>query len=205
MTGLVLAGGRSRRMGQDKGTLRYGNTSLPQVVKTWHLLQRVCAAAYVSINADQTAHDVYSDLPVIVDTRADRGPLGGLLSAFEAEPATAWLVLAVDMPRVSVALLRNLITQRDPTRIATVHCHADGTLEPLCAIWEPHCRNTLLAELQDGRGSLRAVAEREGAAVARLPEPEKLQNANTPDERRELEKRVANDDAGSEGAGRGGA
>jgi molybdopterin-guanine dinucleotide biosynthesis protein A len=188
-------------MGEDKGSLIYGSAAVPQVRAAWELLRLTCGQAWVSVNEDQLHESVYADLPTIVDTNPDRGPAGGLLSAFEANPDTAWLVLAVDMPRVSPGVLQNLIEQRDRNRIATVHCHADGTLEPLCAIWEATSQAFIAEELAHGRASLRAVAQRNSAAIARLPQPERLQNANTPAERRILQHSLdqENDESGEAG------
>jgi len=195
LLGLVLAGGRSSRMGSDKGSLVYGSAGVPQVAVAVGLLERVCAHTYVSISAQQQHEEPYTSFELLVDAFPNRGPAGGLVSAFDFEPAAAWLVLAVDMPRVSLNLLHNLIRQRDSNAIATVHCHADGVVEPLCAIWEPAAAALIREELEHGRGSLRAVAQRGPAAVARLPEPDRLQNINTPEERSDL---LRNFGAGSE-------
>ena len=193
LLGLVLAGGRSRRMGADKGSLTWGPAGVPQVAVAAGLLAQVCVRAYVSISAQQQHDEPYSGLDLIVDADPDRGPAGGLMSAFCFEPGAAWLVLAVDMPRVSVSLLSNLIRQRDSSRIATVHCHADGVVEPLCSIWEPAAAELVREELKHGRGSLRAVAQRGQAAVARLPQAERLANVNTPEERSDLLRRFTAD------------
>ncbi len=192
-------------MGADKGSLVYGDSALPQVRSALACLEQVCGQAWVSVNAEQLEDSLYAQLPTIVDAETDRGPAQGLLSALQFNPTTAWLVLAVDMPRVSVPLLSNLIAQRDPSRIATVHCHADGTIEPLCAIWEPHALEAIVRELESGRGSLRALANEQHAAVARLPEPERLRNANTPAERCEIQQQLTDAGAKSSEGGRSGA
>ncbi|MGD2167889.1 MAG: molybdenum cofactor guanylyltransferase [Gammaproteobacteria bacterium] len=202
LAGLVLAGGRSHRMGEDKGALIYGNSGVPQVRFALDCLTRVCGSAWVSVNADQVDAPLYTDLPTIVDVGKDQGPAGGLLSAFRFRPDTAWLVLAVDMPRVSVGLLSNLVAARDASRIATVHRHADGTIEPLCAIWEAHARELIVRELDSGRGSLRALAEERDAAVAQLPEPDRIRNANTPAERSVMQQRLDADSDDPSGIGR---
>jgi len=186
LLGLVLAGGRSSRMGSDKGSLIYGSAGLPQVAVAVGLLERVCTRTFVSISAPQQHDEPYTSFELLIDTYPNRGPAGGLMSAFGFEPAAAWLVLAVDMPRVSLNVLQNLIRQRDSSAIATVHCHADGVIEPLCAIWEPSASALIREELEHGRGSLRAVAQSGQAAIARLPEPDRLQNINTPEERSDL-------------------
>lgn len=190
LVGLVLAGGRSVRMGADKGALSYAGSGQPQVRLALSRLEQVCGRAFVSINAEQQEDPLYRTLATIIDTQPDRGPAAGLAAAFQSSPESAWLVLAVDMPLVSTAVLNNLIAQRDPARIATVHRHGDGTIEPLCAIWEPHARAVVARELARGRGSLRTVAESGGAAIARLPEPERLHNANTPAEREAMRNRL---------------
>lgn len=204
LTGLVLAGGRSVRMGEDKGSIDYGS-GRPQVSTALEHLVSVCGTAWVSINRQQASQAPYASLPTIVDTGADQGPAGGLASALELDPNTAWLVLAVDMPRVTRSLLNNLVAQRDPQRIATVHCHADGVIEPLCAIWEAHARDRVLQELASGRGSLRALAQECAAAIARLPEPEQIRSANTPAERMAMQDSINAEKRAAGEIGRNGA
>ena len=197
LTGLVLAGGHSSRMGIDKASIAYRGDARPQLHVTAELVGEVCGNVYVSVNAAQSRAPLFADLRCIVDAVADRGPAGGLLSAVEAHPDAAWLVLAVDMPRVTAGMLRALIQRRQPERIATVFRHADGAIEPLCAIWEPCCADALRAEIEGGRASLRALAEEHSAAVAHLPEPERLCNANTPEERLQMQSNIAGSSPGS--------
>jgi hypothetical protein len=68
----------------------------------------------------------------------------------------AWLALATDMPRVDAALLE-LVAARDPGRLATAFRHADGTIEPLCTIYEPAARAVLEARVGAGERSLSAM------------------------------------------------
>ena len=178
-------------MGEDKGSLVWGTSAVPQVRVAFDHLSSVCTRAYVSIRESQLDSGSYAGLPTIVDSKPDLGPAGGLLTAFDFDASVAWLVVAVDMPFVTAGLLRNLIAQRQPGHIATVHRHADGTIEPLCAIWEPPAHAAIRKELELGRGSLRAVAQTGNAAVAELPEPTRLRNANTPAERSDLQQGIS--------------
>lgn len=182
--GLVLAGGASRRMGEDKGRIRYGK--LPQATAAWQLLSSVCERAFVSINESQRQVAPYADLPVIVDAGVVRGPAAGLLAAWQLCPEVAWLVLAVDLPRLDRASLEALIAARNSRRVATTLRHDDGTLEPLCTIWEPASRSHLAAEVAAGGSSLRSVLERSSIAVARLTDPARLASVNTAAERAAL-------------------
>lgn len=183
LSGLVLAGGRSVRMGTDKGALCYDPSAKPQVQVAFEQLQLLCQEVWVSVNAEQADSSPYAGLPVIADKVADCGPAAGLLSAMNFDPDTAWLVVAVDMPEVTPGLLSNLLSQRDADQIATLHCHADGSIEPLCGVWEPRARNLIQEEIDSGRASLQRLAREQGASIALLPEPERLLNVNTMAER----------------------
>ncbi|MBN1237832.1 MAG: NTP transferase domain-containing protein [Gammaproteobacteria bacterium] len=178
LTGLVLAGGASRRMGRDKGALDYGGE--PQVRRAWRLLASVCGEAFVSTNAARAAAPPYRDLPLILDPEDYTGPAAGLLAAWARRPDSAWLALAVDMPLVDRALLAVLVEGRDPQAIATCFRHDDGTLEPLCTIWEPSARAPLQAEIEAGRRSPRRFLLSQPVAALRPPDSSKLAGANDP-------------------------
>lgn len=177
--GLVLAGGDSRRMGRDKGTLVLHG--VPQAERQWRLLDSVCERAFVSVNAAQASREPYRGLPLVIDEGERQGPITGLLTAANAHPDVAWLALAVDMPFVDEALLRELITARDPSREATAFQH-DGMIEPLCAIWEPSSLALLRRELCEGRASPRRFLEAQAIALAPLRAAELLRSVNAPDD-----------------------
>lgn len=178
LLGLVLAGGASRRMNRDKGTLCYHR--VPQAVHAFRLLTDVCGRAYVSTNADRAAHPPYSELPLIVDVGEYRGPASGLEAAWARHPSAAWLTLAVDMPLVDRALLDELVAARDPSTCATAFRNDDGVIEPLCTIWEPSARGPLLARLAAGDASLRRFLEGHSARLIALGAPDKLRSIDDP-------------------------
>ncbi len=177
--GLVLAGGDSRRMGRDKGAASFAGE--PQVHRAWRLLNGLCMATYVSVRPRQAASTVYAGLPLIVDEAGDvqRGPAAGLAAAWRAHPEVAWLALAADMPLVDARVLRELIARRDPGRLATAFRQPDGTLQPLCAIWEPRAQAILEARLAAGDASLRRLLEAAPVAEVAPSEPERLAGFNT--------------------------
>ena len=177
--GLVLAGGESRRMGRDKGTLVLHGA--PQAERQWQLLDSVCERAFVSVNAAQASREPYRQLPLVIDEGERQGPMTGLLSAASAHPDVAWLVLAVDMPFVDDVLLRELIAARDPSLEATAFRHG-GMIEPLCAIWEPSSLALLRRELDEGRASPRRFLEARSIAIAPLRAVEVLRSVNVPED-----------------------
>ena len=136
--GLVLCGGKSRRMGRDKALLSFSEGST-QLERTARLLGATCDAVFCSARSEQAeAYAVLGGVPVIPDVFLDAGPLGGLLSAMRSHPHAAWLVVAVDLPRLDLCCLSRLLQEREPLRFATVYRSQDQAfLEPLCAVYEP--------------------------------------------------------------------
>jgi molybdopterin-guanine dinucleotide biosynthesis protein A len=180
ITGLVLAGGRSARMGRDKALLVVDGQT--QLARAAQLLAEVCGSALVAVRAEQAQAPAYAPFDLVVDEPEVGGPAAGLLAAWRRAPDDALLVLAVDLPRVDAPLLRRLIEARGSAAIATAYAHADGTLEPLCTVWEPAAREILRASAQNSSVSLRRVLE--SSAVCRLlpPEPDVIRSVNTPDD-----------------------
>ncbi|WP_215223313.1 molybdenum cofactor guanylyltransferase [Echinicola shivajiensis] len=133
--GLVLAGGKSSRMGQDKGELQYYRTNHRTYL--YHTLRELCPKTFISCRADQE-NIIQSGLNYILDEDQYKGPLNGILSAHHAHPDKAWLVVAVDLPHIHESTLRALLKQRQAKRMATVYATHESQLpEPLIGIWEP--------------------------------------------------------------------
>lgn len=149
--GLVLSGGKSTRMGADKGLISYHG--MPQRDYLYNMLSNSCEAAYMSVRENQQS-EFKEDINVIVDRNEYRGPYNGLLSAHKQFPDVAWLVLACDLPLMDEAALQELVSQRDASQMATAFALNENPLpEPLCAIWEPHALRESLAYLEAGNGT----------------------------------------------------
>jgi molybdopterin-guanine dinucleotide biosynthesis protein A len=149
--GLVLSGGKSTRMGEDKGLITYHN--LPQREHLYHLLNEVCDKTFLSIRQDQES-EISNSFETIIDNDEFRGPYNGLLSAHKAHPEAAWLVLACDLPLMDKKALQELIAARNSDKIASAFADLDNPLpEPLCAIWEPEALERSVAYLEAGNGS----------------------------------------------------
>jgi molybdopterin-guanine dinucleotide biosynthesis protein A len=134
MAGIVLAGGKSERMGRDKALLELGVTSLlERAVRNLKQVARV-----VLVVADCSDKYLLSDgTPVIGDMYPGTGPLGGILTGIEALGIGCHLVVACDMPWVEPDVLRLLLKSADGYD-AAIPCLADN-LEPLCAAYQATC------------------------------------------------------------------
>ncbi|NHF61172.1 NTP transferase domain-containing protein [Flavobacteriaceae bacterium TP-CH-4] len=149
--GLVLSGGKSTRMGTDKGLIRYHG--IPQREHLYHLLGQVCEKTFISLREEQVK-ELPKDMKYIVDEDEYRGPYNGLLSAHHQFPEVAWLVLACDLPLIDADALKQLIAERNPKSLATAFAQRKNPLpEPLCAIWEPEALKTSVAYLESGVGT----------------------------------------------------
>lgn len=179
--GLVLAGGRSSRMQQDKATLAYhGRTQLEWAVS---LLEPHVQRVFVSVRPDQTRDPVRSRFEQIVDGHENLGPIAGILAAQAQHPHAAWLVVACDLPFLDEGTLANLIRARQPQRQATAYRSSyNGAPEPLCAIYEPATREALIAYVATGKDCPRKFLINSDVHLLDGPNPRALDNVNTPEE-----------------------
>ncbi len=179
--GLVLAGGHSRRMHRDKALLQYaGRTQLQRALE---LLASRVPSSFVSVRADQRAEPTRADHALIVDLADGLGPIGGIQAALHAHPQRAWLVLACDLPFLTAATLDHLLERRDPRRLATAYRSShDGLPEPLCAIFEPGCRERIDEWIASGKRCPREWLAATDALLLEPLESQALENINTPEQ-----------------------
>ena len=168
-------------MQRDKAALAYHGQ--PQLQWAYDLVSQVCAATFVSVRPEQRDDTTRRDFPQIVDRQPAMGPIAGISAALLEHPKAAWLVIACDLPFITRETLQHLIAQRDPERIATAYRSAhDGLPEPLCAIWEPQARETLLAYIASGKQCPRKFLINSDALLLDLPDARALDNVNTAQE-----------------------
>ena len=138
MTGVVLCGGQSTRMGTDKGLLKWG--AFTWAVITVNKLKGLTSSPKISVNKEQVIP--YSGIFESPDLIADndslkiKGPLCGILSTHLRFPTEDLLVLACDMVFMETEILEILLRkqQQMPGSEAIVFTN-DGDPEPLCGIY----------------------------------------------------------------------
>lgn len=178
--GLVLSGGLSCRMGEDKGRLHYKGRA--QMLACAELLAAHTASVWISARPGQYSAFELAPFAAIEDRFLGLGPLGGILSAQFAFPDVSWLVLACDMPALSELFIMELLAARDPLRFATAPLGPKG-IEPLAAIYEPKFLRRALACLGRGELSPRAILRDSRIKSFRPSRPDFLANINRPAER----------------------
>ncbi len=186
--GLVLAGGKSQRMGKDKGSINYHGK--PHREYTADLLNLHCNTVFMSKRVGQAIESSY---PELIDTFTGLGPYGAILSAFREHPNYAWLTVACDLPFVDDETIINLVQQRNPSKLATCFHNPETQFpEPLITIWEPRVYPVLLEFLSQGYSCPRKVLINTDIEEIKMQDPIKMTNVNDPDAYQKAKKQLSN-------------
>ena len=126
-------------------------------------------------------------LQVIPDNFSGEGPLAGIEAALRATTADANLIVACDMPAIRENLLEELFGYEED---CVVPQHADGNIEPLCAVYRKSCHKAVKSMLESGiRGVIEAIRlfERHSLTVRylRVSGAAEFANLNTPEDWRQ--------------------
>ena len=185
VTGVVLAGGGSTRMGTSKAALQiYGEPLLARVVRRL----RAALAAAVVIGPTEMS-ELVPDTLIVPDERPGMGPLGGLETALRTVHTEHIFAVACDMPFVQPALVRAMseMALREPHMDAVVLRTERGT-EQLHAVYARSCLPAIERQLDAGNLALRHVLQQ--LRVREVSKDEAAQydpaglsafNANTPE------------------------
>jgi len=177
VTGLVLCGGKSLRMGTDKSLLDYHGK--PQRAYLYELLKQYCPPTFLSCSREQAA-TIDAQYEVIIDDEAadKAGPLSGLLSAHKAMPAVDFLVLGCDYPLVATYEIETLLHAGATGRSAAFR-NAAGFVEPLVSLWTRHDLAILSSNPARYHHSMRRFLEEINAMIRTHPQPGNLVSADT--------------------------
>ncbi|RUA12718.1 MAG: molybdenum cofactor guanylyltransferase, partial [Flavobacteriia bacterium] len=178
--GLVLAGGKSVRMGSDKGLLDYhGNSQRDFAIE---MMEKMGLKTFLSVRKEQ--HIEREN--VIEDVFLGLGPFGAICSAFQKDPNSAWLVLATDLPFIDQESLKLLLEKRNPSKIATAFKGKNKQFpEPLITIWEPKAYQRMLNFLAQGISCPRKVLINSEVEIVEIDD-DLITNVNTPEEFQEV-------------------
>lgn len=179
LTGIVIAGGKSQRMGAEKGLIPFGGK--PLIVYPVEMLREVCAQVIISSNSH--AYD-FLGVPVIADHAIGGGPMTGIYSGLLASGTEYNLVLSCDMPLITADLLKHLIASANGCK-AAVAWHK-GFAEPLCGIYSRSLIGELEDHIREGKFKLITFLEEMGSRFIEIDErlpfyhPDLFLNVNTP-------------------------
>ena len=194
IVGVVLAGGRSTRLGRRKAGLRLpglesdsaGPTLLDWAVTRLAAIDRVGEVVIAAGNAGIEAPSTDYSIPVSVGTDGPgSGPAAGVLGAARARPGRNLLVLACDLPLVPVDLLSDLAASGADLAPAATDPGDPRSMNPTCALWTPPALERLAARVEEGDNRLYPLTRCAGLRVepvdaGRFGDPQDvLLNVNT--------------------------
>ena len=140
----ILSGGRARRMGgADKGALDIGGTTV--LARQLEVLRRFTPAIFAVGRAPE---GLPPGIPTVADLLPDAGALGGIYTAIVSSPCPRTLVVACDMPFLSLPLLERLAAE-DADAGLVIPRTARG-YEPLCAIYANTCAEGIRERIAHG-------------------------------------------------------
>ncbi len=196
--GVVVAGGQSRRMGQDKRRLKLWGVDGPTLLEhTVSIVARICAEVVVVLNDPEDWPQLREQAAtqLVSDVYPGGGALGGIYSGLRASHYQHALIVAADMPLLSEALLQWMVAQpRDfdvlvPQLSEQGHARNKLGVESLHAMYSRACLAAMQRQLEVGNpqviGFYGDVQVRliEPATIARLdPHGDAFRNVNTPEE-----------------------
>jgi len=182
--GLILVGGKSTRMGQDKSELNYFGKPQKEFAK--ELLENNKLETFYSVEHSSGNNQEISD------KFYNLGPFGGICSAFQKDPNSAWFVLAIDVPFVNEAVIKLVLKHRNSSKVATAIKGKNKDFpEPLITIYEPKAYPILLQYLAQGYSCPRKMLINSDVEIVEI-EDDFIRNINTPEEFEVAKKEIEN-------------
>ena len=183
VTGFVLAGGKSSRMGTNKALLSLDGATLLQ--RTQQLLQSVCQR--VLILGQKELYGSFGEC--VEDVYPECGPLGGIHAALLNSSTEFNLITAVDTPFLTAELLRYMADRAAQSRAVVTTPRLGGFDQPLCSVYSREFLPIAETALKSGNYKIVPLFPRERTLViseAELVEfgvtPEIFDNLNTPED-----------------------
>ncbi|WP_051238729.1 molybdenum cofactor guanylyltransferase [Gaetbulibacter saemankumensis] len=178
ITGIILAGGKSSRMGQDKGLLKFKEQSFIQ----YSIDALTPLVSDIIIVSDHAEHQLFG-FKTIEDDEKDAGPVSGICSGLEASKSTYNIILSCDIPFIKSRLLEKLLKHTDDA-YDIIQAESKGKTMPLIAIYKKQCLRTFKDLLNQGERRLRVAVNH--CVVKNVPtnfdEDKMTMNINTKEE-----------------------
>ena len=179
MSAVIVAGGKSSRMGEDKALLpfwKYPTLAEYQYARLNHLFENV----YISSKEDKFDFEC----KVIKDTLQVSSPLVGLISIFETLQVDEVFILSVDAPFVNEEIIKILLKQNEPSLDVIVAQSPKG-IQPLCGIYRRSILPLAYAQLEKGNHKLSDLLELANTYFVQFEKEMPFTNLNHPQEYQE--------------------
>ena len=151
VTGIVLAGGRSSRMGTDKALMLYKGR--PLIEHAVGILREVSDMVVISANTDNYS---FTGCEIWPDAVQFNAAMAGIYSCIRRSATTWNVVLSCDMPLVDPGFLHLMLKHKNDSNVL-IPVHEDGHPEPLCAIYNRNVLHAMEQQIRKDNYSLRQL------------------------------------------------
>lgn len=173
-TAIVLAGGRSRRMGTDKSMLPIKGQPM-----IGHICQQLRGTfARVLVSANNGEKFSFLGFDVVPDRLPDQGPLMAIASALESSRSELNLVVGCDIPRIRLPVVRRMLAEAEGAD-AVIPVTKDGKEQPLFAVYRRSARRPMNDALESGGRRIRAIYNSCRVRFLALDDEDWFTNLNT--------------------------
>jgi molybdenum cofactor guanylyltransferase len=162
ITGILLAGGMSSRMGREKGSMRIGQQMMYEY--PLKVLESVCDEILISSCRPLQGQNAH---PTVCDQIKGIGPMGGVHTCLEHSSTDLNIVLSYDMPMVNEGLLRYLIA-RSKGWDMVVPSIRPNQVEPLCALYRKSISGVLEELIKEERYAVRQVIPKVASLILNI-------------------------------------
>lgn len=187
ITGIILSGGTSRRMGSDKALMQLHDK--PFLYWISEALRPLVTSILVVSNKE--SHKPYGD-QMVADLQPDQGPLMGIYSGLKASTTDLNLIVSCDLPRVSASLLANLVDRWNESSPLITYQTAHGT-SPILGLMDKTICEPLANQLLE-QGERRYQSLLDGIAAQTLPvsadQQVLLEDVNTPQQLKKIQHEI---------------
>jgi molybdopterin-guanine dinucleotide biosynthesis protein A len=179
LTGIVLAGGKSRRMGEGVDKPLLSLKDRPMLEHVIAAIEPLCSTIIVIGRASAPLAASFANLKFLPDDIADLGPLGGLLTGLRNSDNELNLVVAADMPLLKAEVLYSLIEFKQETDVVAA---VTDRVQPLCAVYNRTVLPLIESQIEKGKLSLMALLDNVEVTEVKIEDRLSLKDVDTPDD-----------------------
>jgi len=183
---VIIAGGKSSRMGKDKALLPFG--AYPTLSEfQYHKLSNLFQKVYISAKE----HKFDFDCRVIEDIYKENSPLVGIISVFETLDAEEVFILSVDAPFVDKETIEKILDHNESTLDAIVAQSPSG-IQPLCGLYKRSILSLAYTQFKKENHRLSDLLDLANTLYVQFSEDKPFINLNRPEEYQEALKIFGN-------------
>ncbi|MCL1936779.1 MAG: molybdenum cofactor guanylyltransferase [Candidatus Azobacteroides sp.] len=175
----ILAGGKSSRMGEDKGLkLLHGKPMIQYVIEAL-----IPCFPHIKISTNDLEYSVFG-YEVVSDIIPEKGPMGGIYTALKNSSCDDVFIISCDMPYISETFVNSLLQQKNGSATVAV---CNGRIQPLFGIYGKSLISLLEAKIEQNQLGMSTFLQEINATLVALNNEDGFLNINTPDDFKYIE------------------